>query len=291
MEKLSLLLLLFVTFVAPAQKSKTFYFETNGHVSTNKNYTLKKVITYKSTSKIYISTYKKTDKKEQLLFAEQIKVVNDKTQKIKIKGKLFSKQITRQFTSVENGLFVFTDSEKGQKIRSGRTSSKVPLIFEGELTEFYANGTKKSVSVYKNNQLLGNKNWTEEGKPYIDNIFYSVDKLPLFKQGMGTLHQHVLKTFRDSHLDLSQISGTIKVGFVVLKNGKIDGVRIEEGISKELDNLALTAFYTLMGEWTPAQLNKQNVNCYQLFPINFILRQYQYDYVELRGGRLYWEIN
>ena len=55
-----------------------------------------------------------------------------------------------------------------------------PLLFEGEVTEFYSNGNKKSISVYKNNELVWNKNWLENGEKYIDNIFYSVDKDLLF---------------------------------------------------------------------------------------------------------------
>ena len=105
------------------------------------------------------------------------------------------------------------------------------------------------------------------------------------------MHTHILKTFNNSGLDLTQASGQIKVGFVVMENGRLEGIRIEEGINKTLDNLALQAFHTLLGEWTPAQIEGKNVRCFQLFPINFIYIKYEYDYVDLRGGRLYWEIN
>jgi hypothetical protein len=76
-----------------------------------------------------------------------------------------------------------------------------------------------------------------------------------------------------------------------MENGRLEGIRIEEGINKTLDNLALQAFHTLLGEWTPAQIEGKNVRCFQLFPINFIYIKYEYDYVDFRGGRLYWEIN
>ena len=115
--------------------------------------------------------------------------------------------------------------------------------------------------------------------------------MPLFLQGMGTMHSHILKTFKNSGIDLTQISGSIKVGFVVMENGRIDGIKIERGINQTLDNLALKAFFTLMGDWQPARLNGEIVRCYQVFPINFMFTEYDYDFIDFSGGRLNWQIN
>jgi len=81
------------------------------------------------------------------------------------------------------------------------------------------------------------------------------------------------------------------VGFVVMENGEIDGIRIERGLGLDLNNLALTAFHTLQGTWQPARLNGENVRFYKLFPINFIYREFDFDYLEMRGSMLSWEIN
>jgi periplasmic protein TonB len=87
------------------------------------------------------------------------------------------------------------------------------------------------------------------------------------------------------------MEGRLVVGFVVMENGNIKGLRIENGLGLEMNNLALTAFHTLKGEWQPARLNGENVRYYQLFPINFIYRDFDFDYLEMRGSMLYWEIN
>lgn len=278
-------------FFVVAQKDKTIYFDVKGKTATSDQWIIKKEIDYKTNRKIKVTTIKLTENKEQVLFAERISIIDESTFEIKVKGKVFSKGIYRKFEKLENGLFKFTDYE-GEKIkRFGFTTTKIPLNFQDEVTDFYSNGTKKSVSVYKDNELISNKNWLENGEPYIENIFYFVDEEPLFKGGMGYVHEHILKTFNKSGLDLSRVSGKIKVGFVVKENGRIDGIKIEEGINGTLDNLALQAFRTLLGEWTPAKLNGENVRCFQLFPINFIYTEYDYDYVEMSGSMLYWEIN
>lgn len=157
--------------------------------------------------------------------------------------------------------------------------------------EYYDNGSRKSISVYENNELVSNENWTKDGEKYIDNIFYSVEQEPRFKPGTDSLHHHVLETFRESGIDLSQVEGRMTVGFVVLEDGTISGLQIEQGIGRELNDMAFKALNTLPGEWLPAQLNGNDVRYYQLFPINFIYRQHDFHFLEMRGSVLYWQIN
>lgn len=291
MKVLLFLNLLVFPFCVFSQTDTTLYFGVNGKISDSSAWEIKKEIKVRSNKRIRVKTIKSGEENKNVIYVERIKRVDKSTFKINVKGNVFSNAIIRKFEEENEGIFVFSDFQDGILKRTGTTLRKFPLLLEGQVEEFYENGNKKSLSVYKNNELISNKNWLKNGEPYIDNIFYSVDKEPLFNDGMGRLHQHILKTFSNSGLDLSQVSGMIKVGFVVLENGRIDGIRIEEGMNNTLDNLVLSAFKTLMGEWTPAELNGEKVRCFQLFPINFIYRDYNYDYVDLRGGMLYWEIN
>jgi hypothetical protein len=175
--------------------------------------------------------------------------------------------------------------------RTGITKTKIPLLFQGEVIDYYDNGDKKSVSVYNNNELISNENWKENGEKYIDNIFYSVEQEPGFLPGIDSLHIHVLETFRESQIDLTQVEGRITVGFVVMEDGTIDGIRMEKGLGQDLDELALKAMNNLPGEWQPAQLDGNSVRYYQLFPINFIYKKHDFEYLDLKGNMLYWEIN
>lgn len=289
-------LLLFLFVLIPAflsgQNDTIVFFGPNGKMNPAGKQVLKKEIKFRGKNRAVIITEKMTDDGSlTFLFRERMVKKEPDLFQIRVKGRDFSEQIIRRFEPQPDGTLKFTDLQNNQIKRMGFTQSKIPLIFHGELTEYYPNGNVKSISVYENNELVSNQNWRENGERYIDNIFYSVEREPRFLRGIQTLHEHVLKTFRQSKVDLSQIEGRLLVGFVVMENGGIDGIRIEKGLGLEMNNLALTAFHTLRGEWQPARLNGENVRFYQLFPINFIYRKFDFDYLEMKGSMLYWEIN
>ena len=286
-----IVLLSFLPLLTFSQNDTTIYFGVNGKMGVVENAVIKKEIKQIWLKKTKVTTSKLNEDEWQFLFSEKIKVVNDSIFKIKIKGDEFTGRITRHIEKLETGNYKFTDWLDKRIKRIGFSTSKVPLLFDGEVTDFYANGRIKSVSQYKNNELITNKNWLPSGKHDVDNIFYSVDSTPLFEDGIGRLHQHILKTFKDSEVDVADVSGKIIVGFVVKTNGKITGIRIVKGITGQVNAVALHAFQTLMGNWKPAKLDNRDVNYFQLFPINFIYNQYDFDYLQLKGSMMYWEIN
>ena len=235
-----------------------------------------------------VKTYAVKEDKWILLYTEKIKRENGNSYKIKVKSDSFSGKIRRTFERMDDGQIKFTDWLGEQIKRTGITTSRIPLIFNGEVSEFYKNGQIKSISNYKNNELVSSKNWLPNGKPDADNIFYSVDKEPLFDDGVAKLHRHVLKTFRESGYDLTSVSGKLVVGFVVKENGNMGGVRIVKGISPNFNSVALKAFTSIMGTWTPAELDDKKVNYFQLFPINFIPNDVSFDSIELSGSQMHW---
>ncbi len=291
MRILIIILLSLFPFFVFSQNDTTIYFGVNGKVGLVEKTDIKKEIKYKLFKKIKINTYKAHEDKWHFLFSEKIKIVNDSTFKIKIRSDEFSGRVNRQFEKQENGSYKFTDWLNKRIKRVGYSATKMPLIFEGEVTDFYSNGRIKSISQYKNNELITNKNWLSNGDPDLDDIFYSVDSGPLFDDGIGSLHQHILKTFSDSGIDVADVAGELIVGFVVRTDGKIDGIRIIKGITVSVNTVAVQSFQTLMGEWQPAKLDDRDVNYFQLFPINFITPEYNFDYLQMKGSMLYWVIN
>jgi len=286
-----LMLVIILPLVSPAKKDTIVYFGINGKVEDIEQQEIKKEIRYRSEKRVRVKTYKKVDGDWVSVYTEKITIKNDSLFEINVRGNDFSGLVTRVFEKHDNKTFRFTDWQDNRKKRVGFTLSKTPLIFHGEVTEYYSNGNIKSFSVYKNNEMVSNKNWLENGEKYIDNIFYSVDMEPRYYPGMTVMHSHVLETFKNSNLNLKDLDGRIVVGFVVLENGMIDGVRIENGFGWQLNTLAVRAFKTMPGTWQPAKLNGKDVRYYQLFPINFIHYDYDFDSLDFKGGMLYWEIN
>jgi len=291
MKKLIFILIFALPSIGFGQKDTVFYYGVNGKLDNPAKNEIMKKVDYRGNKKIEVKTYKISENDWQLIYTEKIKVVKDSVFEIRMKGDEFSGRVTRIFEPLNNGLFKFTDRLNSTIKRTGTTKQKVPLIFDGTVTENYNSGKIKSVSEYKDNVLISNKNWQSDGTPLVDNIFYSADIEPRFEPGMPFIHQQIRQSIKDAKFDLLTVEGKMVVGFVITKEGKIEGVQIVKGISQTLNGIIVNAFNKVEGAWVPAKLNNQNVNYFQMIPINFIYNKYNFDYLEMDRGMMYWVIN
>lgn len=292
MKKLKILAAsLLLCFSSFAQNDTIYYLGVNGQLKPEGLPEIKKEIDYRGKGDVTVTTWKRTNEGWKEVYVEKINRVNQNQFSIKIKGDKFTEEVVRRFEEQNDGKLKFTDWVDNEIRRTGYSLSRIPLVFDGEVTEFYENGNKKSVSLYKKNRLVSSENWLESGEKYVDNIFYSVEREPRYQPGMKVLHHYLMEAFKKSQVDLSKTNGQIVVGFVVMEDGSIDGVQIEEGLNWQLNSVAVNAFQSLPGTWQPARIGDQDVRFYQLFPINFIHHNYDLEYLDLRGSMLYWEIN
>ncbi len=273
-----------------SQNDTVYYYGVNGKINNPVKKDIMKSVDYRRNKKIKVKTYKIAETGWQLVYTENIKVTSDSIFDIRMKGDEFSGKLTRVFERVANG-FKFTDWMGKTIKRTGITKSKVPLIFDGTVTENYNSGKVKSISEYKNNELISNKSWKPDGTPLADNIFYSVDTKPRFEPGMGFINQQIRQAIKDAKFDLLTVEGKMVVGLVITKDGKIGGIQIVKGISQTLNGILVDAFGKIEGAWVPAKLNGQDVNFFQMIPINFIYNKYNFDYLEMDRGMMYWVIN
>lgn len=68
------------------------------------------------------------------------------------------------------------------------------------------------------------------------------------------------------------IHGKIIVGFVVLSNGQIVGVKPLNPGNKSLSQEAIRVVSLTQKKWIPAKLENKNVNCVMYFPVTFQLQ-------------------
>ncbi|MBV5315660.1 MAG: energy transducer TonB [Prolixibacteraceae bacterium] len=284
----SVLSFLLVSTSVFAQSNSEIFIGTNGELcSLDKAIYIQKIKS-KSPQAATVQTLKLKDADWEKIYTEQYKKTNDSTYQIKANSEEFTGTIYRTFTQLPNKIFKFKDVVKGIVLREGLAESVMPLLLHGKVTEYYKNGNKKSISEFNHNELVSNQNWLENGDKYIDNIFYSTEVEPTFTPGMRVLHQHIIKGFKEAGVDVSSISGSVLVGFVVMENGAIDGIRIIKGVGSSVNTIAFEQFKSLKGEWKPAKLNDKTVRYYQIFPINFIYKQYSFEFAELRGAILHF---
>jgi len=269
-------------------KETSIYIGTNGKLTDADHAIFIQKTIVKSSKVTIVQTYHLVDAKWEKLYSENFKRLNDSTFLVRGTGENIKGTTIRIFKIQPDNSVIFRDVVKEVLVREGSAKSVVPLFLHGQVTEYYDNGNKKSVSEFNENQLVSNKNWLENGEKYIDNYFYSADVYPAFKPGNKVLHNHILKGFNDAGIDIPSISGSLRIGFVVMEDGTIDGIKIISGLGPHINSVAVESFKSLKGSWTPAKLNNQTVRFYQVFPINFIYRQYQLEFAEMRGAILHF---
>lgn len=238
-----------------------------------------------------VITYLNTEDGWKKIGTENYKMVNDSTYEIKSNGESVPATILRTYKKQPGGIWLFRESVKGKLNRTGQTKSLMPLLLEGEVVDYYSNGNLKSKSVYQQNELVSNENWLPNGNKYIDNIFYSADTAAIFNPGNKVLHQHVLDALKEAKIDVNNISGSIVMGFVVMENGTIDGIKILKGLGPKINNVVYQSIYTLplKGNWTPAKLNGRTVRYFQVFPVNFKTEYNQLMYSKILHDYMEWD--
>ena len=282
---------IFLVFQGLGQKETLLYTGVNGKITQEEDAIRKKETNVRSDRKVNSVTYTLTDGKWQKQYSEKIRKDRDETYRYNVKGPAISETFIRVFDHVTDSTVHFRDFAEGKKTKEGQALSKFPLVLHGEVTEYYPSGQIKSQSVYRNNELVSNQNWLPSGEKYIDNIFYSADREPLYSLGMGQMHRHFRQAFIQSGLDISHLTGQIIVGFVVMETGEIKGPRIVSGLTSGLNAIAVEAAGTLMGKWEPAILNGKEVRYFQTFPIQFMHRENIFQNVEFDGTMIHWDIN
>jgi hypothetical protein len=288
MKKIITILFILISYSIFAQKDTTCFFGVNGKICSPDQFSNKVEVIY-SGDKITIKTYTLSDDKLKLANTEEYKEMGDNLYQIKYKGTDSKGMITRKFFPESDTSYRFTDLVNDKIAKTGYSRTKFPLILNGIVTEYYENGNKLSESKYNNNELVSNKNWKEDGTGTIDNVFYSVDATPRFLTGIDYMNKHIIKAFKNNEIDISKLTGKLVVGFVVTKDGFIEDTRVVKSLNQKLDQIVLSAFNTLVGEWAPATLDGKPVNYFQLFPINFLYKENKLENLEFDGTSINWQ--
>ncbi|HTB32243.1 MAG TPA: energy transducer TonB, partial [Bacteroidia bacterium] len=105
-----------------------------------------------------------------------------------------------------------------------------------------------------------------QNKEKADTAYNMVDQMPTFQGDLDTY-------FRD-HLHYTQaafdknIEGTAYLSFIVSTTGEIKDVKIEKGVSTDLDSVAI-AVISNMPKWSPGKQNGKEVNVRCHLPVKF----------------------
>lgn len=264
------------------------YLGTNGRLVPEEGALFKKeVVTTKMNKKEEIS-WKKVNGRWEKTATLKIRVLKGDTWELRQGAGRKEGVLLRQYLPAGEGKWQFLEQVGGKLIRKGFTLSRFPLLLDGEVTDYYPNGKTRSVAQYRRNELEGNFNWLENGSKYIDSVFYSVDEEPMLTGGNLFLHQYMKNALEKSGLDLTVLTGNMVLGFVVMETGDLAGVRVIEGFNPRLNEVAVAALQNLSLQWNPAHLDGRPVRYLQLFPINFIYKEANFQSLDFDGWMIHY---
>lgn len=134
---------------------------------------------------------------------------------------------------------------------------------------------------YKGKKLAANEEFDEKGKVidgiYLDqegngvkNVF--VVQPPSYPGGMQAFYQFLGREIRyPASAQKNNIQGTVKLEFTVMKDGKVEDVKVKESPDADLSSEALRVFRTSMN-WLPGKELGEPVRMRYAIPIRFSLR-------------------
>ena len=112
----------------------------------------------------------------------------------------------------------------------------------------------------------------DEVTDFENGVFTIVEQNPEFKQGMKAMYMF----FKDSlqYPKVAQengIQGTVYVGFVVEKDGRLTNAHVKRGIGGGCNEEAVRLIYLMSGKWKAAKQSGLLVRCAYTLPVKFKL--------------------
>ena len=220
---------------------------------------------------------------------QKITVIDEGKLRIRTRGKgILQKRLFRQMIPAGKGMYAFEETVNGILLRSGSTSRYLPLMLEGTVKEYHPNGMEKSVSIFQNNQLISNKNWLQDGSSYIDSIYFSTDRAPIYRPGDKSFKNHLIKGIAEAKLDLDEYDDDVIIGWVVMETGQIEGVIALQGKSNFLNQTLVDIIAETPGDWEPAYLDGNPVRYFMTIPITISHSGAKFQDLEFSMGMLHY---
>lgn len=116
----------------------------------------------------------------------------------------------------------------------GTYTSLSPDVKNGTFTWYYENGNKETETVYENNVQKSTQHWDQAGNVEVREAA-SLEKQPTFPGGMGNFYKYISENFRYPKVLNFRPKGTIRISFVVDKDGSISDVYPSETLDPYLD--------------------------------------------------------
>ena len=272
--------LLFISFIflfhfGYSQNDTIIYYKGNNIPALGKEDAIRYVKVKKKKENVYEhETYYKSHgiwkplKERQLVY-----IKNDSLLRIKVTSGILRSTVYRKYKKQNKGYYIKDcDSKKGKIRVEGFSKTLLVPHWEGQVKTYYESGRLESISIYKNNQMIGNDVWMNKGSLHFKDVFESVDIAPQFLEDDQALKKYIERSVRLPVIARENgLKGCVIVKFVVDEAGDLMGVCVYRKVAPCLDHEALRIARG-MCMWTPGLLDGKAVKVAFTVPINFRLR-------------------
>ncbi|HEY5123395.1 MAG TPA: energy transducer TonB, partial [Ignavibacteria bacterium] len=184
--------------------------------------------------------------------------------------------VVRIYHKVDGG-YLINDVQKNNSNffvnRTGFSKILFPLIKSGLWKDYNPlTGDVLFEYQYTDNRAISNKYWIND-TTFINNVFWIVDESPQYQGGIDKAMNLIYANI-DYPLEakIRHMQGTVSIGFVVLKNGQIFGMRVLNYADKSLAKEAMRVVNMTSKNWIPGKIGNENVNAFMTIPITFKLQ-------------------
>lgn len=274
MRKIIIGILLSFSVLGFAQETGTFYYSVLGETCNKKNAKTQVVITSsdnktfkEQTSTKYDNTWIKSNSHQLYHFESDSSIII----KLFINDKL-AKTTKRVYRQRKDSIFSFIDHEENIVTQRGSALNILPLIYHGKIDVYYGNGNKRYEAIYKNNRLISNLRWKENGEKDIDNVFdfEQVEIEPKYIK--GSLSEYLGKELKyPKEALMKRIEGRVFIQFIVMEDGSVDGIKILKSVDPLLDKEAIRFVKQTNKKWSPGKIDNVPVRVAVNLPVSFKL--------------------
>jgi TonB family protein len=269
---MGILIILFLSVIPlclPGQNDTIIYYSGLGRsVHSDSNAVYHERITKKTGKKYLSTTFIRKDGKWMEMYETKIKIDTDSSLTISSKS-LLNPKINRFFYKTEGGFFI-KDYIGSVLIQEGSSRLMFPIIKYGKWSGYdHLTAKLKTEEIYSDNQLITNRYWINDSE-YITDVFFMTDKVAEFKGGDTALLYFITEHARyPKYAFNNNISGTVIVRIIVMKDGTFEGVELLKKVNIFLDLEALRVIKSLPDTWYPGEIGNEKVNMLIAVPVVF----------------------
>ncbi|MDD5149706.1 MAG: energy transducer TonB [Flavobacterium sp.] len=198
----------------------------------------------------YFELYENGNKKLEAEYIEE----KDKHNSLKVKSYWDKNNIQ----TIVNGNGFFEDNNENSYSQGRLKNGVKDSIWEGvSRMEKYRFKEK-----YENGKFISGSRFEENNQPF---EYKELDVYPKPKKGMEDFYRYIGRKMRIP-LNLGNLNGTIIIGFVIDKEGKIIETKIIRSLYKTLDDEAIRVLLSY-GDWIPGEQRGKKRRCTYSIPI------------------------